>query len=210
MESAETNYEKSIGVILLGAGASSRLGNPKQLLLYDGQTLLQHSLQVADASDAHPVVLVLGAHADSIKEEIDGISAHTVLNAEWKEGMASSIKCGVQKLVDINPNTEGAVLMVCDQPFVSASLLNEMVHAYKQSGKQIITCTYANTFGPPTLFHKSIFPELLQLKGDVGARSILALNADKVELVLFPEGNLDIDTQEDYERLSKDKPGKSL
>jgi molybdenum cofactor cytidylyltransferase len=194
---------KNIGVILLGAGASSRLGTPKQLMLYDGQTLLQHSLQVAGSSIAHPVVVVLGAHADTIKRDIDSGDAHIVVNATWQEGMASSIRYGINALVRINPFAEGAVLMVCDQPFVTASLLNDLITARQLSGNPIITCSYAGTFGPPTLFHKSIFPELLQLKGDVGARSILRQHANEVEVISFPEGSLDIDTKEDYQKLSK-------
>ncbi len=193
--------KKNIGIILLAAGESSRFGEPKQLLPYAGQTLLQHGLQVANDSIAHPIIVVLGAHADIIKKEINSGSTQVVVNAEWQEGMASSIRCGITALVGISAFTEGAILMVCDQPYINSTLLNILIETHENSSKPIIACSYAETFGPPTLFHKSIFPELLQLKGDVGARSILLQHINEVEVVLFPEGNLDIDTKADYQKL---------
>ena len=204
MKSEEKAYAKNIGAILLAAGESSRLGTPKQLLLYKGQTLLQHILNSAIASNAHPVIVVLGAHAAIIEKKIDSNTATVIVNDTWQEGMASSIRVGIKNLLQVNPSVEGAVLVVCDQPYISSSLLNDLMEAQQKTGKPIITCSYANTFGPPTLFHKSIFPELLQLKGDVGARNILRNHADKVEAIWFPQGNEDIDTKADYEKLSKD------
>jgi molybdenum cofactor cytidylyltransferase len=196
------NTSNKIGVILLAAGESSRLGQPKQLLVHDGKTLLQHSLEVANASVATPVVLVLGAKAGVIKNEIDGGDAVVVVNTEWEEGMASSIRIGIKTSVEMSPLTEGMILMVCDQPYINASLLNELVAAHHNKGKAIVTCGYADTVGPPTLFHKSLFPELLRLRGDVGARSVLNKHLDEVEVIAFPQGHLDIDTREDFKKLS--------
>lgn len=199
----QVKSDQNIGVILLAAGASSRLGTSKQLLAYAGQTLLQHSLQVARDSAASPMVVVLGAQADTIKSEVNHSDAHIVVNADWSEGMASSIRYGVKALLESNPVIEGAILMVCDQPFVTASVLNELIMIHQQTGKPIITCSYAHTYGPPTLFHKSMFSELLQLQGDVGARSILGKHTDAVEMISFPEGTVDIDTPADYQKLSE-------
>lgn len=199
MISAGKSYAKSIGAILLAAGESSRLGTPKQLLLYKGQTLLQHILKTVIDSNADPVVVVLGAHANIIEKKIDSNAANVIVNDAWREGMASSIQVGIKMLLRVNPSAEGAVLLVCDQPYVTSSLLNELIEAHQNTGNPIITCSYADTFGPPTLFHKSLFPELLQLKGDVGARSILQHHSNKVEAIPFPEGNQDIDTMADYE-----------
>jgi molybdenum cofactor cytidylyltransferase len=201
MMSAEKINRKSIGVILLAAGSSSRLGQPKQLLLYDDQSLLQHSIQAASASHAQPIIVVLGAEADRIKKEIQDFTVHVVVNADWEEGMASSIRHGIKELDKIHPLAEGVILMVCDQPFVTTSLLNDLMTAHQNTGKPIVTCSYADTYGPPALFHKSLFPELLGLKGDVGARSIVREHADEVEVVLFPEGNVDVDTEADYQKL---------
>jgi molybdenum cofactor cytidylyltransferase len=194
---------KKIGAIILAAGASSRLGTPKQLLMYRGKTLLQQILQVTIDSIAHPVVVVLGADADNIKKNMDFSNACIVVNTDWQEGMASSVRCGINTLVQMDPLIEGAVLMLCDQPFVTASLLNDLIIARQNTGKHIVASSYNGTFGVPALFHKSIFPELLQLKGDVGARSIIQQRAKEVEAVLFSKGDIDIDTAADYQELSK-------
>jgi molybdenum cofactor cytidylyltransferase len=106
----------------------------------------------------------------------------------------------------MNPLAKGLILMVCDQPYVSAALLNDLLATHYNTGKPIVTSGYANTFGPPTFFHKSIFPELLQLKGDVGARNILKNHIEEVEVIAFPPGSLDIDSNEDYQKLSAGDP----
>ena len=188
----------STGIILLAAGASSRLGSPKQLLEYHGKTLLQHSLDVAIDSGNQPVVVVLGSGAADIKKKLDARTANIVVNMKWQEGMASSLRFGVQSLLTIDPSMEALILMVCDQPFVSTSLLENLVRAHTETGKPIVSCSYGNTFGPPALFNNSLFDELLQLKGDTGARSVIKKHVAEVEVVSFPEGNLDIDTDNDY------------
>lgn len=196
--------KKNIGVIILAAGDSSRLGTPKQLLTYEGKTLLQHSLQLAFDSVAHPlVVVVLGAHADRIKKETDFNSAHIVVNTNWQEGMASSIRSGINALLEIDPLTEGTVLMLCDQPFVTSALLNDLITAHQSKSTAIVASSYSGTLGVPAFFHKSIFPELLQLKEDSGAKRIIQEHAKEVEAVAFPKGNVDIDTSADYQKLSK-------
>lgn len=162
-------------------------------------------MSVGAKANVGSVVVVLGANADLLAKEIDQQKAHVVLNKQYKEGMASSIVSGLNALINIAPSAEAVIVMVCDQPFVTASLLNDLITAYADTNKPIVTCSYENTFGPPTLFHKSIFPELLQLEGDVGARKIVQQHPDDVGVVLFPKGNIDIDTEADYEKLLKSK-----
>ena len=201
--SAEKAKATNIGVILLAAGNSSRLGRPKQLLSFEGETLLQHSLQVASASQAHPIILVLGAQADIIKGDVDKLNLHIIIiqNKGWVEGMASSIRSGIKALTRINPDAEGSILMVCDQPYVTCSLLDKLISVHQRTGKPIIASSYENTFGPPVFFHHSLFDELMRLKGDVGAKSIAQQHADAVEVIPFPEGTYDVDTEADYERI---------
>ena len=194
---------KNIDIVLLAAGKSERLGKPKQLLSFDGQSLLQHAIQEASHSDAGQIIVVLGANADILRPGIDPTTAHVVVNAEWEEGMASSIRRGINALNQIVPSSEGVILMVCDQPYVTSSLLNDLIETYQKTGNHIVTCSYENTFGPPTLFHKSHFPELIQLKGDTGARKVVERHPGDVEVVLFPEGKIDIDTKADYEKHTK-------
>jgi molybdenum cofactor cytidylyltransferase len=198
---AEKNKEEQVGIILLAAGGSSRLGKPKQLLLYKGQTLLQNTLSVALTSNAQSVMVVLGANADILQTEITNGKIHVVVNDDWQEGMGSSIRTGVKAITEINPSTEGVILLVCDQPFINSALLNNLITAHQKTGKEIVACTYGNTFGPPVFFHQSLFSELLQLKGDTGARSIVQKHLDNMEAIPFPEGIFDIDTKGDYEKI---------
>jgi molybdenum cofactor cytidylyltransferase len=192
----------NIGVIILAAGASSRFGSPKQLLNYAGKTLLQHTVQVAIDSVARPVILVLGANEELIKTTIQNTGVDKVINKEWKEGMASSVRCGIKQLLQIDPLTTGAVIMLCDQPYVNAALVNDLVAAHEKNTKRIVASSYSGTLGAPTFFHKNIFPELLQLKGDVGAKAIIRQHVNDVDVVVFPKGNVDIDTVSDYSGLA--------
>lgn len=197
----EENDGASIGIIVLAGGASSRLGRPKQLLLHNNKTLLQHAVQTATGSKAGTIVVVLGAKADTLQKEVSGTSVHVRVNTEWQEGMASSIRCGVKALMEISPGAAGVILMVCDQPFVTASILNDLIAAYQKSGKPVVTCSYDDTFGPPVFFHRSLFGELLRLKGDIGARGVVRQHVDAIEVVPFPKGTFDVDTEKDYEQL---------
>ena len=198
------NYSTNIGAIVLAAGESSRLGTPKQLLKYAGQSLLQHSAEAATASGAHPVVVVLGANADIIKKEIENNKIHVVVNTEWREGMASSIRYGIKTLLELNPLAEGIILVLCDQPHVTPALLTNLIMKYRETGKSIVASQYRNTFGPPVFFHKTMFSKLLLLKGDVGAKGIISQHTSEMEIISFPKGNIDIDTEADYQNLSKD------
>jgi len=178
------------------------MGRPKQLLPYHDKSLLEHTVDIANDADAGPVIVVLGAHAASLEKVIDQKKVHIVENKEWKEGMASSIRCGLNTLMHIAPLSDAVILMVCDQPFISESLLNDLVAVQKNTGKMIVTSLYQNATGPPALFYKTIFPELLELKGDAGARKIVEQHSNDVATVLFNQGNIDIDTEADYKALN--------
>ncbi len=186
------------GVIILAAGESSRLGSPKQLLTYAGTTLLEHTVQLAIDSVAHPVIVVLGAQEELIQPTLENTEVQIVINKDWKEGMASSVRCGITQLLKTDPLTTGAVIMLCDQPYVTATFINDLLATHETTAKKIVASSYSGTLGPPTFFHKSIFPELLQLKGDVGAKAIIRQHKEDVEAVLFLKGAVDIDTPSDY------------
>jgi molybdenum cofactor cytidylyltransferase len=178
------------------------LGKPKQLLQYNNKNLLQHALSEAISSYASPVIVVLGANSDLISKEINNTKAYTIENKEWEEGMASSVRIGLSTLLQIFPAADAVIFMVCDQPHVSASLLNDLINTQVETYKKIVTCNYGETIGPPALFHKSLFSELMKLKGVAGARKIIQQHNDEVSTVLFTKGKIDIDTKEDYEALS--------
>jgi molybdenum cofactor cytidylyltransferase len=191
----------SYGVILLAAGGSFRLGEPKQLLPYQGKTLLEHALQAAAALRAASV-LVLGANADRLLKMVSNKAIETVVNDNWEEGMASSIRVGLRRMLDLHPDIKGIICMVCDQPFVTEKLLEELLERYYQTGKPIIASGYSNTIGTPAFFDNTVFSRLLELKGDEGAKRIMKENPEWVDIVDFPAGNIDIDTQSDYEALA--------
>ena len=192
----------NIGVVILAAGASTRLGQPKQLLKYNGKTLLQNAIDAAVNSTADPIVVVLGANADEVSQKINKSKISVLINTAWEEGMASSVRNGLNELLFIDPSTDAVIFMVCDQPHVSADLINDLVKTQRESGKLIVTCSYGETIGPPALFHKSLFHELMQLTGDAGARKVIQQHANAVATVLFEKGKIDIDTEADYNALS--------
>jgi len=193
----------NIGIVILAAGSSSRLSRPKQLLEFDGVTLLSHATIEAANSNACNVIVVIGAYADLIANEIDGDIVYIVKNENWNEGIASSVRLGLDALLKQTPSIDAVIFMVCDQPFVTSSLLNDLIAKQRETQKAIVASNYGETIGPPALFHQSLFAELMELKGDVGARRIIQLHSDEVATVFFPDGKIDIDTQKDYDVLKK-------
>ena len=158
-------------------------------------------VDTANESEASPVVLVLGANAELLEQEVDDKKNHIAVNKAWSEGMASSVRCGLNTLMHIAPVVDSAIIMVCDQPFVTSSLLNQLIVTQRQTGKPIVTSKYETAIGPPALFYKTVFPELLQLKGDAGARKIIEQRRTDVTTVPFDKGIIDIDTEDDYKAL---------
>jgi molybdenum cofactor cytidylyltransferase len=191
---------KHCGVVILAAGKSSRLGTPKQLLSLNGQSLLQHTIDVALQTSLRPVVVVLGANKALILPDVIHEGILVVDNVEWEEGMASSLRKGLQALILAAPSTDAAVFMVCDQPFVTKAVIDCLMEAQALSGMPIAASSYGEKIGTPALFHQSFFDKLMQLKGDTGARKLLEQYKDQVATVPFEKGIIDIDTKEDYER----------
>jgi len=191
----------NIGIIILAAGASTRMGTPKQLLGYQKGTLLSHTIEVAIASVCRPIIVVLGAYAERIEPTINHYPIEIVYNPDWSAGMGTSIQVGIQKFKDISEKPEAAVLVVGDQPFVSSQLVNCLVESYCQTGKSIIASEYANTVGIPALFSSKYFADLLSLKGTKGAKKLLLERGEEVARVSFPEGEIDIDIPDEYQWL---------
>ena len=191
-------------IIILAAGESARLGSPKQLLPYAGSTLLQHSIDVARASSVGSCMVILGANAELIVPAINKTEIDLFVHNEWKEGMASTIRYGLNLLTTMNPQTEVVIFMVADQPFTTTALLNQMLDTHRTQESKIVACKYQDSFGTPVLFHNKFFPELLQLKGDVGAKSLVRKYLNETAFVPFPKGQIDIDTNDDYNNLSNE------
>lgn len=177
--------------VVLAAGASTRLGEPKQLLKIGGTTLLERAVDVAFLAGCEPVVVVLGAGAALIAEQCNLRRAWVVVNAGWAAGMASSVRAGVE-LVQGFAEVSGLVLMTCDMPGVSAGHIAALIG----DGAAMRGSRYAGRRGVPAYLPRASFASLLRLDGDAGARELLR-EADSIELA---DGEMDVDTPEDAER----------
>lgn len=173
-------------VIILAAGNSSRLGQPKQLLPFRGRSLLSHAIETASA--AGPVFVVLGA----IRAPISNVTI--VENLAWSEGMSSSVRAGIAALP---PEIDGAIVMTCDQPLLTSDFLQRLARF-----GPIAAAEYNNTIGVPAYFTREFFNELLNLKGKAGAKSVLLAHQEKLKRLPCPEAACDIDTLEDYRSLT--------
>jgi len=186
------------GAVILAAGASTRMGEPKQLLPLDGRTLLRRTVDTVLASPAWPVVVVLGAHAPIIRPEVARLPVLVVDNPGWAEGRASSIRAGMGVLESFSLALEAALLVLCDQPGLSSEAIRRLAAAHRDSGKSIVAARYHDHPGPPALFARRHFHELLGLHGADGARSLFARHADQLVTVDLPELATDLDTPADY------------
>lgn len=187
--------------MVLAAGASSRMGTPKQLLPFQGRSLLRYVAEVAIASYCDPVVVVLGSRAERMMLEVDELTLHTVENPQWADGMGTSIAAGITALTAINQDLNAVIIVLCDQPFVSTSLLNQLVASYRATQHPIIASAYAKTIGVPALFDRSLFTELRRMNANVGAKYLIKQHAEKVFQVSFPKGAIDLDTPAQYQQL---------
>jgi molybdenum cofactor cytidylyltransferase len=193
---------KNIGIVILAAGESKRMGTPKQLLTFDNKMLINKAIDIAISTQLKSVVLVLGAFKVKIEANILQDEISIVENINWNEGMASSVRVGLEKLIEISPNIEGVVFMVCDQPYVTKEVIEGLINVQAETGFEAAASRYNGKIGTPALLLKSHFNALFQLKGDTGARKILLENSEKVAIVDFDAGIFDIDTPEDYQNLS--------
>jgi molybdenum cofactor cytidylyltransferase len=188
------------GLIILAAGASIRLGNPKQNLIFQNKTLLERSIETAVGSECRPIIVVLGANADGIDIGIKDKNVEFIFNPNWNEGMASSIRIAISE-IEKHEEISNVLIMLCDQPFVKSKLIADMLLKQQETDKAIVACKYNDTIGVPVLFDRSLFDELLLLKGQEGAKKILKDHPQDVVTIPFDKGSIDIDTQEDYNRL---------
>lgn len=201
---ANKNQERksSIAIIILAAGASKRMGQPKQLLLYKGQTLLSYVTKCALDSVGNPVIVILGANAEKIEPGIASLPIVIIKNYRWSEGIASSIRCGINYIQKQDFNLNGVVFLTCDQPFISTELIEQLIAAHHSTNKPIIASQYGETLGIPALFSRTFFSALMQLHGERGAQRIVNKYPHLVEALDFPQGQIDLDTLENYQQLN--------
>jgi molybdenum cofactor cytidylyltransferase len=200
----------SVPAIILAAGASRRLGRPKQLVMVSGETLLGRTVRLAREAGADPVIVVLGAHVAEIAASADLGRASVIVNAQWEQGIASTIHVGIEMAWEMR--SQAAMLLVCDQPRLTAAHLRELTQAYAEAGVgTIVASRYAGTTGIPAIFPAEYFERLLALAGDEGARRILREDEaredeSRVIAIDFEGGEVDVDSAEHLEQLAEELP----
>ena len=195
----------SVGVVILAAGSSSRMGRPKQVLQFRGTSLLRRTAVAALGAECGPVVVVTGAYAELSRHELGGLDVREVLNTAWETGMASSIRVGIAELERVEGELEAAVLMLCDQPHVDAGVISDLVAGHRATGKAVVASTYGGSFGVPALFSRTLFRELARLKGKSGAKEIIKKYASEAQFLPLQGGEIDVDTPDDFSRLIGDR-----
>ena len=190
-----------MGAVILAAGSSSRLGRPKQLVSYRHKNLLQHVIDLVAAFHFSASVMVLGARADEIKNQINAKAVTIAHNEQWPEGIASSIRLGVSESLKINPSLDSILFLLSDQPYITTELIQELINTHQMGSHPITASSYRQQIGVPAIFQKQYFQELMNLRGDVGAKKIMMQYTEEVKKVAFEQGYFDIDTEEDVEQL---------
>lgn len=193
---------KKTGILILAAGSSSRLGQPKQLLSYRHKTLLGNTIEAAIKAVNRRVLVILGSNHQVIANNIDQFDVSTVYNPDWEDGISSSIRTGLAEMLLANEDLDAVILSVCDQPFITQSVFEDLIIEAAASNKSIIASAYGEVLGTPVLFDRQHFDALSLLRGNSGAKTLLIKYKDQVAPVSFDKGEIDIDTPEDYSRLN--------
>jgi molybdenum cofactor cytidylyltransferase len=188
-------------ILILAAGSSSRLGQPKQLLSYQHKTLLQNTIEAAQKVPAEKVLVILGDNHELISAGIGSTGVQSVYNEDWEIGMSSSIRLGLARLLVEDTTLDAVILTVCDQPFITDKVFRALLAEARTSVRSIIASSYSGTLGTPVLFGRRYFEELALLEGTEGAKTLLIKYQDQVASVPFDKGEIDIDTPEDYNKL---------
>ena len=195
------NDSKKIGIIVLAVGSSTRLGEPKQLLSYQHKSLLDLTTDAAKKVAYGRVVVILGGNYEKIERHINHSGVKVVYNPDWEEGMSTSIRTGLQHVMQESKGLDGVIITVCDQPLITGEIFASLIEKSLSTSKTIVASAYAGTLGVPVLFSKDRFLDLALLNGQQGAKVLLERYKEEVVSVPFENGAVDIDTPEDYIKL---------
>ncbi|MDP1813769.1 MAG: nucleotidyltransferase family protein [Leadbetterella sp.] len=189
----------NIGVVILAAGESKRMGVPKQILPIFGIPMLKYLVDEVLDTEAHPVTVVVGANKTKIVPLLENIPIGIIDNPDWQKGMGSSIKMGLVGSYLITKGFDGLIFMTSDMPFVNAEVINKLIKTAREfPDKTIIASKYAGTLGIPVLYKKERFEDILDMKPGHGAKQFFNKYPDEILPVDFDLGAIDLDTKEDY------------
>ena len=191
---------RNVGALILAAGGSSRLVQPKQLLTFRGETFIRRTVRAATESGCAPVIVMAGEIAEAIRGELQSTSAIVVENEHWRHGPGTSIRRGLEQFSE--NSVDAVVLLACDQPFVDPPIIAGLISLWEKTGKAIVASSYADTLGVPALFDRSCFAELTALPESSGAKSLILSRGDAVAALTFEQGGIDIDTPENLAGLT--------
>jgi molybdenum cofactor cytidylyltransferase len=192
---AESGAAPKAGAIVLAAGASLRLRQPKQLVLIEGESLVRRTARLALEAGCAPVAVVLGFEAERMAAELDGLAVQIVVNANWSSGMGCSLASGVAALRQACPEMDALLLLVCDQLRLEATHLRDLLARHRSAAAAITASAYAGRAGVPAVFGRRLFPELERIEGDRGARELIVRHG--AQTVAWPDGAYDLDMPED-------------
>lgn len=194
--------EERVAAIVLAAGASTRLGRPKQLVRVAGESLLRRTVRFAGEAGCSPVVVVLGFEAERMRAELEGFAVDSVVHSGWMEGMGSSLRKGVEMVRHREPMPEAVLALVCDQPRLTAAHVQVLLQQHRQSHAPVTASRYGGRLGVPAIFQRQLFSELAALTGDRGARDLIRRHGDETQEVAWEDGSIDVDQPEDLSELA--------
>jgi molybdenum cofactor cytidylyltransferase len=186
-------------ILVLAAGGSRRLGQPKQLVTWRGKPLVRHATETALAAGLGPVFAVLGAASAECREALDGLDVTLVENPDWADGMGGSIATGMRRLMALE-EIDAVIITLCDMPFLTEEVFQRLEHSGRHNASGRVATRHDEAAGPPAWFSRIWFPALAGLVGQNGARGLFR-NGRELERIDFPEAELDLDTPFDLERL---------
>jgi molybdenum cofactor cytidylyltransferase len=189
-----------VHILILAAGASTRLGQPKQLVKIAGRPALHVVVEHATAIAGNAVTVVVGAHANQLTYLFGRSSASWIVNKYWEEGLAASLKCGLSA---VPPAADAVMIVLGDQVRITRDDLSRLLAAWQGQEHMIAAAAYSQTVGVPAIFPRAYFSELAELRGDEGARKVLRRNADRIVRVPMPNAAFDLDTPEDLQALTR-------
>jgi molybdenum cofactor cytidylyltransferase len=192
-----------IAILVMAAGAASRMQKVKQLLPWKGSNLLSHTLKTLREVQKQHLYVVLGANYDTIIKQIDfaALSTSIIHNTSWEKGLGNSISCGVAHILNQDEDYEGILVCLADQPLMDTTYYKAMISEFQRKNHPIVATKYAAKAGVPALFRDDVVTELIRLDADTGAKKVLAKYKNAIYIFDAGARITDIDTPEEYQKL---------
>src|SRR4051812_24600060 len=191
----------NVTALVLAAGTSSRMGQPKQLLPFEGRSLVRRAAEAAVGSKTRQTIVVTGAANQHVDAELAGLAVMLVHNPDYADGMSTSLRAGLRS---VRPDVDAVVVLLADQPYVDSAIIDGLIDLYEQTHARIVRPRYGGQPGNPVLWDQSLFDELMQQEGDQGGRALLQAYTSEIAWLDLPDAALqtDVDTPESYVSLT--------